>query len=610
MRVCAGVLFMVSFATVSVASDALRNVTVTNQCPFDVSLQSVGSNASAIGCSPSAASAQANCPSGFVCYAKNKTTNYCVAGSAVSGATLPLSSQTDITLDASSCPSSSQITDSTSNSWGQCQCSSDSGCANNQACQSVTGNTKQCYWSLPLANGGKLARTTGKLTIALTPNSQDADAMVASGKLYAKFGCNVNGQCLSDNTQGAPATLVEFTFQNNNDWYDVSYINGVNLPATMQPVLATDLDYQSDDPYRCLAAGGDAGTMDAIFAYQKKHKLSGNSALKPFACTNDYSTVFDGTNTGFNFVSSESNPMDCSKASPCTNGLACGLTLDAVKNDITNTTCGHRLGYWTYAQFCAANSSYNNSTLGISCGTTKDYAYALCENQAGMTDTGPGRSCFNANTTTDKQTCCGYESWTKGTTKQPLGKGDSPVKGVVTSDWRKAILPAVKPIKEGCYLAYSFQYDDPFSTFTCATTGSGINATSYELTLCPGGGSAGIDPPAPASCSPTVPSGYSTDQFTVGVPDGITVSIDTCKNGSCGKPVLSPDPATSTIYKAPAGGGHYQITASNGSTSQSCVFDIPNTACITPVNPSSDCRTWAVATDGAWVGRSISVPSF
>ncbi|MEM7360787.1 MAG: thaumatin family protein [Pseudomonadota bacterium] len=530
---------------------------------------------------------------------------------------MPLSSQSDIVLNAASCKSSTQVTDTNSVSWGQCSCSDNSGCDNNQACQNVTASLKQCYWSLDLANGGKLTKKSGSansLTVPITPNTQGADDMVVSGKLYAKFSCSVNGSCLSDNSKGTPASLVEFTLQNNNDWYDVSYINGINLPMSMEPVLANTLDYQSDDPYRCMGAGADAATMNNIFAFQKTNSLPSNADLLPFACTNDYSSTYDGTaQTGYNFVSASSQAAACSLTQACTSGLSCGLTLDEVQNGGTNTVCGNRLGYWTYAQLCSANSSYTNSDLSVDCASTSDYAYALCENQSGLADTGPGRSCFNANTTSSGDTCCGYADWQNSAgSSQPMGKGDSAVAGVVTTSWTSAILPSITPVKENCFLAYSYQFDDPYSTFTCATTGQGLNAVSYDLTLCPGGNDAGIDPPTPQACVPQVPAGNNSDDFTVGAPSNITIEIAPCDaSGTCGPPNLTPNPAGSPIYQAPSTGtGVFQITATHGSATQTCQFDIPHTDCISPVSPTGSCTAWQVATTGAWSGRSIAVPNF
>lgn len=586
-----------------------RSITITNQCPFDVSLQSVGANAAAMACSPSATSAQANCPDNFVCYNKNANTSYCVAGTTTS-TTFPITKTKEITLTASTCASGTQVTDATSPNWGQCSCTASNQCAAGQVCQTATKGLQQCYWGFSLPDNGLLSKTTGSISVPITPNTTSANALVASGKFYAKFGCDNNGNCLSDNTLGAPATLIEYTFQNNNDWYDVSYINGINLPATMAPVMSTNLDYSSSDPYRCMAAGGDNSTIAAIAAYQTKNNISGNTSLQPFACTNNYDKVFDKKLSGFNFVSAVSNAPTCSTKTPCAGGLVCGLTLAQVQQGGTTTTCGNRLGYWTYAQFCSANSSYNNTDLGIACGTTQNLAYALCKNQSSLTDQGPGRSCFNSTTTNKKDTCCGYESWAWNSNPQPLGVGDSPVKGVDTTYWKKNILPAIKPIKAGCPLAYSYQYDDPYSTFTCATKSSGFNAANYNITLCPGNASAGINPPTPPACTALVPTGMKPYQFTLGIPANISVKINGCSSGgSCKTSVKSPATA---IYDATAiGNGQYQITATNKKgNKQVCTFNIPIKGCVTRVTGPQQCNTWTIAPDGAWQGRSIGIPNF
>lgn len=604
-----------TFADVS-SGPAPRTLRFTNQCSFDVWLESVGSNASVLPCSPSESSAQANCPADFICYAKDVNTTYCVPGT-TSAKTFPVTSPSQITLNATTCESKAAVTDTTSAQWGQCTCTNDSDCPTNQVCQQ-TGAIHQCYWGYALADEGKVAASGGEATLEIDISSTASDAIIASGKFFAKAACDVNGNCLSDNTKGAPATLIEYTFQNDNDWYDVSYINGINLPAVMYPDLSTSLDFEKDDPYRCMAAGGDQATINTILAYQKANSIQGNDALEPFACTNDYATIFADSLAGFNFVYA-SDSMSCTTAQDCVGSAAgptCGLSLATVQDTLTQLTCGDRLGYWTYAQFCAANSSYVNADLGIDCRDEKTLAYALCRNQASVSDQGPGRSCFNANTTAPDSTCCGYARWSSGGISQPMGKGDAAVSGVDTSYWAKNILPAVRRIKEGCYLAYAYQYDDPFSTFTCATTGGTVNQTSYNITLCPGSDDAGIDPPTPPSCTAEVPAGYDSTSFFVAFSKGFSLTVDSCDaSGSCTTPLVpTVKPTDSTFFAIFEAGSsaQYQITAKNESTGQEqpCRFAIPQSGCIGRVSTSAVCKRWTVSTTGGWTGRQIAVPSF
>ncbi len=592
-----------------------RTLTFSNQCPYDVWLTAVGSNASNIPCSPSTTNAQGNCPSGNICYDKNANTNYCVAGTTKS-TTFPISSTSDINLTPSGCASGNQVTDTGSPLWGQCTCNSASDCASGQVCSTVEKGIQQCYWGYDLPQGGKLAADTGTartLQLKVKANSTDSGAVVSSGKFFVKLACDENGTCLSDNSKGAPASLVEFTFQNDNDWYDVSYINGVNAPMAMYPVTSTGNDYESSDPYRCQAAGGGSEIYGDINTFQTQNGLTPNKELEKFVCTNDYDTTLGTSKVGFNFVSQvRGKATSCTKNSECGTGQVCGLTLQNVTGNQTATQCGQRLGYWTYAQLCGANSSYRNDGLGIRCDQTADLAYALCKNQAGLSDTGPGRSCFNANTTSSGQTCCGYEAWAAADgTAQPLGPGDAAVQGVVTTTWSSAILPKLLPIKQGCYLAYSFQYDDPYSTFTCASK-SGLNSVDYHVDLCPGGASAGINPPTQGACVPKVPNGYQAANFTAAPPSGITLKIQRCDaSGTKCTQTLSPTPPSSPIYTAKKGSWTYLFTATNGANvTQSCKFEIPEKGCIQRLDVSGNCKTWQVATDGAWQNRAVQIPNF
>lgn len=606
-------------ATPPTAAATSRTLTFTNQCSFDVWVQSVGSNAANIPCSPSTTSAQANCPSSFICYEANANTQYCVPGTTKS-TTFPITSPSDITLDASQCLSSQLVTDTSSGQWGQCTCSlgSTSDCAGSQVCGSIGSSVNQCFWGLQLPNGGLLTPPSGDANVATVTvdiSSTTPNAIVASGNFFAQLSCDVNGNCLSDSNAGAPATRIEYTLANDNDFYDVSYINGMNVPAVMTPVAATNLAYDSTDPYRCMAAGGDAQTMQAIASFQRQNGIEGNTGLQPFACTNDYDSTFVGELVGLNFVSPPpTSPTTCTTAADCATGSVCGLSLDAVTGmgsvAAGQLTCGQRLGYWTYAQLCAANSSFTSTALGVNCNDAQTRAYAECTNVTGVSDQGPGRSCFNSNTTVSGETCCGFESWSFGGAAQPMAKDQSAVTGVDTSFWTTNILPLVKTMKAGCPLAYSFQFDDPYATFTCATSGSTQSSASYAITLCPNGDDAGVNPPPPTTCTATVPQGNTASEFVVGIPAGITITVDSCDETgtTCTTPV---SPTTLPNIFTATSSTVYEITAKSSTSEQVCQFAIPTSGCITRAGNSSQppCSLWQVATTGAWAGRDISIPS-
>ena len=70
------------------------------------------------------------------------------------------------------------------------------------------------------------------------------------------------------------------------------------------------------------------------------------------------------------------------------------------------------------------------------------------------------------------------------------------------------------------------------------------------------------------------------------------------------------NPTAGSIYEAVSGGAEYEITASNGTTTQACKFEIPHTNCIQRVTSSQTCATWSLPQDGDWAGRNIAIPNF
>jgi len=130
--------------------------------------------------------------------------------------------------------------------------------------------------------------------------------------------------------------------------------------------------------------------------------------------------------------------------------------------------------------------------------------------------------------------------------------------------------------------------------------------------LCPGGNAGGVSPPPPPTCTATVPAGNSADQFTVGVPAGISLAIAACdaSGTSCTTPLL-PDGGSGNVFTVTRT-ARYQLTASSSSAQQVCQFTIPTSGCITRAGSFSQppCNAWMVDTTGAWVGRGIAVPDF
>jgi hypothetical protein len=101
--------------------------------------------------------------------------------------------------------------------------------------------------------------------------------------------------------------------------------------------------------------------------------------------------------------------------------------------------------------------------------------------------------------TTTYPIACGCANWdTLGIatpTSQCQGTGVTSYNAESTgigfnSAWLNEVLPRVQWVKQGAPTAYSFQFDDPSSTFSGykqASQANAANAVDYTITFCPGG---------------------------------------------------------------------------------------------------------------------------
>lgn len=107
-----------------------------------------------------------------------------------------------------------------------------------------------CYWTLPEEENGNVDRELGPGEYArFNLHSTSVDTRW-SGTIWASTGCDAvdgcaTGVCYSPDTNyicpayvgpGGPTTKAEFTLSNGGkDYYDVSLIDGVNLPMMIEP---------------------------------------------------------------------------------------------------------------------------------------------------------------------------------------------------------------------------------------------------------------------------------------------------------------------------------------------------------------------------------------
>lgn len=132
-----------------------------------------------------------------------------------------------------------------------------------------------CYWTLPAEEGGNTDRYLEPGQSFRYPFHETPSPVRWSGTIWGSTGCDkidgcATGVCYSPSTDhvcpsyvgpGGPTTKAEFTLGDaDKDYYDISAIDGVNLPMMIEPdnpvypedtSLATILKVSKEDTIVC-----------------------------------------------------------------------------------------------------------------------------------------------------------------------------------------------------------------------------------------------------------------------------------------------------------------------------------------------------------------------
>ena len=343
-------------------------------------------------------------------------------------------------------------------------------------------NPPGCFWDLPSPSCGSPVLAPGA-TATYVLAAPSVGTTKWSGNVYASTQCASDGtgcktarcatsamgqtvvQACPDGVgpQG-PTTLAEFTLvPAGADYYDVSAINGVNVPVSMGPIGGAA---NPSNPYTCAVAGAavpSSGLVGCSWSFTPSIAIGGVAT--------DESTLLRAVVPG---------GASCTSDSDCSGGTVCGTAL-TLGGSAATRSCGAQVAWWTADELCA----YTGDTLGspLDCSQavtgqgTNDDLYGCSGANSG--------SCYN---TTAGSTCCGCPDWIVGgqTLAIPPGfscHGTNPA-------WTSTAEPWAAFAKDACPTAYSFPYDDATSTFTCSTpnpSASNPNGMGYAITFCPGG---------------------------------------------------------------------------------------------------------------------------
>lgn len=375
-------------------------------------------------------------------------------------------------------------------------CASNSDCLTGAKCNTTN---HQCYWALPTPNsagsGADLTNydlgTLQSNTITMTDNSNvNGYSLLWSGTFAgrttctggnpltcATAGCNVNGAgadpggCATGEGFLAPSSIAEVTFVSTTpDTYDVSIINGTNIPISIFPTSGSAASPQAyNNPYSCGKPG------------------SGEATVTSAGTIGGCSWNFTPPAAAYRWVSTTPGG-NCTTDSDCTSSK-CGLTSNAITGNSSQTTCGAALGYWNQNEICATNSSYSQASI-IDCtqtnigGTGNSIINLLaCTGDAAT-------SCFNVNSAS--ATCCGCTNWQNEGVNVPTNPSIVAPCNFPNTTWGYnigttpygSVLPGLVWLKDACPSAYVYSFDDKTSTFTCPLN-NGQSGVNYTVVFCP-----------------------------------------------------------------------------------------------------------------------------
>jgi hypothetical protein len=341
---------------------------------------------------------------------------------------------------------------------GTSACSSDSQCPTYASCNT---DANVCFYRTFLPNDGYLdlaPKQSYDASVTMT------DGTMYSGAVFVSTGCETySNACETAICRGkacspfvgtvGPHSRAEFTFNPSGvDFYDISYMHGINVPMAMRAVGGSVVQ---SDPYSCGAAGSEKATSS----------LPGcGYAYNPNVNGADHTT-----NVVFVAPPVLSNVVRCSSDADCS-GQTCGLAAGRDPTGLPTTevykACGKAVGLWSADEVCI----YSNGGFG-------DSPY-YCNKQANLDSYMNLYGCAGAYSSSGYQpdsndaNTCGCYNWTMPAESQCKHSN---------SEWTNIVLPWATFIKNICPVAYSYAYDDMTSTFTC---GGDVN---YVIEMCPSG---------------------------------------------------------------------------------------------------------------------------
>lgn len=371
------------------------------------------------------------------------------------------------------------ISGATDSNRGDNSCGSDADCKSGSVCVNRGAAPSHCFWKNPIpANGNYMLAPGGGSNNVYIPIYQNGLPDAWSGAATGRTNC-VNGVCETGDCEGGdkgcppgkgftqPTTMAEFTFNNqNNDYYDIELVNGMNIPVEMKPILtaAEKANLKVADPYYCGNPGGSVPFTQV-----------GSCKWNMVPPSNDYKHVAVGG-------------AACTTDANCTAPAVCGLSYDPKKTPKLQKTCGKLLGYWSPLEACGKDKDSNVAPFFCKQALPAPYVNLTNFNMYGCAPVPPLDSCYKNGA---PASCCGCANWDQAGLPVPPGPATKQCDNK-NPYWVSNVQPKLQWAKKGCPTAYTYPFDDMSSTFQCRRDVNNLNVMEYVITFCPGGHNGGV----------------------------------------------------------------------------------------------------------------------
>ena len=274
----------------------------------------------------------------------------------------------------------------------QIACTQDSDCTSTDTCNdAITAGAENCTNTC----------VEGNCVATIEIKIKESNGNI-SGRLWPMTGCNFNpsdicpsgrccdtGSCTISNgkdfglqcksTGDAPTTVAEFTLQTgiNNDFYDISLIDGFNVPVEMKPIgTAASVPNSFVASYWC---GNPGGVTPAVFPSNCKWDTTfstdcgGKPELRTVGSLETCSSDAD-CSMGSGTCNLSSGVCECTSDTDCSGTNICGVPDPGITGI---KACGSLTGCTTPKDICGLY--FGKGTEGESCGQDKTCASNICE---------------------------------------------------------------------------------------------------------------------------------------------------------------------------------------------------------------------------------------